>query len=261
MRYRILFFAATFTILAALSSQASFQDPVNTSDKPLYQPYGNEPSVVGTISITGKFPPPKLIDMSADPVCIKLSRRRKTEWIETRQGKLLNAFVYVKDGDALKTYRFEVPDSEVVLEHKACRYSPHVLGMRVRQRLSLVNNDPIVHNTHPTPKSNQEWNMSQAAGSAPLVETFARPELFIPFKDNQHPWEKAYVSVLNHPFFAVSDQQGNYEIRGLPVGTYKLVVWQEVLGEQEIEITLIPGETRRVDFTFDADKVNLSRLY
>jgi len=149
VRYRILFFAAAFTILATLGSHASFQDPANTSDKPLYQPYGNEPRLVGTISIIGKFPRPKLIDMGADPVCIKLNKTRRTQWIEASQGKLRNAFVYVKEGDPLKMYRFEVPDSEVVLEHKACRYSPHVLGLRVGQRLSLVNSDPIVHK-HPS---------------------------------------------------------------------------------------------------------------
>ena len=261
MKHRILFFTAALTILAAISSHASFQDPANTSEKPLYQPYGNEPSVVGTISITGKFPRPKIIDMSADPVCIQLNKTKRTEWIVANQQKLQYAFVYVKEGDALKTYRFEVPDAEVVLAHKNCRYSPHMLGMRVGQPLSIATGDPTTHNTHPVPKFNVEWNMSQAAGGPPLTKTFARPEIAIPFKDNQHPWEKAYVSVLDHPFFAVSDKLGNYEIRGLPVGTYKLVVWHETLGEQEIEVTLVPGETRRLDFTFDANKVNLSRLY
>jgi hypothetical protein len=52
----------------------------------------------------------------------------------------------------------------------------------------------------------------------------------------------------------VSDESGRFEIRGLPPGTYKLVVWHERLGEQELEITVTPGETRNADFTFDADK-------
>lgn len=261
MKRRIFFFTAALTILVTASSHASFQDPVNTSDKPLYQPYGNEPAVVGTITVTGKLPKPKIIDLSADPACRQPNKALKTEWIVTNQQQLANAFIYVKDSDALKTYRFEVPDEEIVLAHKNCRYSPHVLGLRTGQRLSIVTVDRTTHNTHPTPKLNAEWNMSQAAGSPPLIKTFARAEIAIPFKDNQHPWEKAYVSVLDHPFFAVSDKLGNYEIRGLPVGSYKLVVWHEVLGEQEVEVTLVPGETRRLDFNFDADKVNLSRLY
>src|SRR6185503_8712991 len=120
MRYRMLFFTATFTILAVLGAHASAQDPANTSEKPLYRPYGNEASVVGTISVTGKLPPPKLIDMSADPVCVQRNKTPKVEWVVSTQQKLQNAFVYIKEGDALKLYRFEVPESEVVLQHKNC---------------------------------------------------------------------------------------------------------------------------------------------
>ena len=59
------------------------------------------------------------------------------------------------------------------------------------------------------------------------------------------------ATVFAHPFFAVSDQLGNYEIRGLPAGTYKLVAWHERLGEQEMEITVVPNESRKIDFTFE----------
>jgi hypothetical protein len=86
------------------------------------------------------------------------------------------------------------------------------------------------------------------------VKTFARAEALIPFKCNQHPWEKAYVAVMSHPFFAVTDESGNYEIRGLPPGTYKLVFWHEKLGEQEVELTAAAGESRRLDMTFDTGK-------
>jgi plastocyanin len=190
--------------------------------------------------------------MSADPVCVQLNKpqARLDDLLTTNQA-LLNAFVYVKSGEPLNAYSFEVPESAVVLGHKDCRFVPRVLGVRAGQRLSIVNNDPTVHNTHPTPRINQEWNMSQAPGGEPFVTTFTRPELFIPVKDNHHPWERAIVGVFAHPFFAVSDQLGNYEIRGLPPGTYKLVVWHEKLGEQEMEVTVSAGESRRIDFTFD----------
>jgi hypothetical protein len=96
--------------------------------------------------------------------------------------------------------------------------------------------------------------MSSGPNSPPVIKIFTRPEQLIPFKDNQHPWEKAYVAVMDHPFFAVSDEFGRFEIHGLPPGTYTLVVWHELLGEQQVEITIAPGENRNADFTFDADK-------
>jgi hypothetical protein len=122
--------------------------------------------------------------------------------------------------------------------------------MRVGQVLRILNGDPTAHNTHPTPKLNVEWNQTQPPGGEPLTKTFARQEQLVPFKCNQHPWEKGWVGVMAHPFFAVSDEIGKYEIRGLPPGTYTLVAWHEGLDDQQVEITLAPGEIRRFDFAF-----------
>ncbi len=237
-------------ILPLLSLMVLFQEP----EKPLYFPTGNEANVVGTITLKGTPGKLRVIDMSADPVCQDLNRKPKPDWIISNQGRLANAFVYVK-GEALNTYRFEVPDSEVVLNQNACYFEPHVFGLRVGQSLRITNGDPTQHNVHPTPKLNPEWNQTQAANSPPMVKTFRRAEVMIPIKCNQHPWMKAYVGVMSHPYFAVSDRLGNFEIRGLPPGTYKLVVWHEIFGEQEIDVTVAPGESRNADFTFDAEKI------
>jgi len=260
MRYAML--VLTLLFLVSFSSVlASFQNPQETPTKPLYKPTGNEATLVGMVTVNGEVPKPKAIDMWADPVCVELNRgRNKTDFLLTNNQQLLNVFIYVKSGEPLNAYRFEVPESEAVLERKDCRYSPHVLGIRAGQRLSIVNRDPTMHNTHPVPKLNREWNQTQAVGSEPMVKTFSRPEQFIPFKDNQHPWERAFLGVFDHPFFAVSDSMGNYEIRGLPPGRYMLGAWHELIGEQEIEITVVAGENRRLDFTFDVPAKIGSRL-
>ncbi len=225
-----------------------------SAEKQLYRTTGREAVVIGTISVNGTIPKAPIFDMTADPVCQELNKKPEADWLLTNGNRLLNAFVYIKNGDPLRAYRFELPTTQVLLEHKNCFYSPHVLGLRVGQQLVIGNSDPTTHNTHPTPKINQEWNQSQAPRSPPLIKTFPHQEVLIPFKDNQHPWQKAYVGVLDHPFFAVTDELGNFEIRGLPAGTYTLVVWHEKLGEQEREITVIEGESRRFDFTFEVEK-------
>lgn len=259
MKSRIVFFALATTLAMALNSYASFQDPDNTSEKPLYHVVGNEGSVVGTITVSGELLPAKKIDMSADPACLQLTNEPTVDALLTNAGKLQNAFVYIKEGDALNTYRFEEPDSDAVLAHKNCQFSPHVLGLRVRQPFMIVNADPTTHNTHAIPRNNPEWNLSLAPGAPPFPKFFRRPELLIPVKDNQHPWERAYIGVVDHPFFAVTDEQGNYEIRGLPPGKYKLVIWHEMLGEQEIELTLQANESRKLDAMFDGAKANDKR--
>ncbi|HET6974774.1 MAG TPA: carboxypeptidase regulatory-like domain-containing protein [Pyrinomonadaceae bacterium] len=247
MRYQV----PVFTLLLLFSlTQTTAQEP---QDKPMYFPTGNEANVTGTITVKGTVPAARLIDMSADPICQEQNRKPETESVITSQGRLQNAFIYVK-GEKLGTYRFEIPEAEVLLNQRACYFEPHVFGLRVGQVLRIMNGDPTQHNVHPTPKLNQEWNQTQAANAPPMIKTFKRAEVMIPIKCNQHPWMKAYAGVMDHPFFAVSDRLGKFEIHGLPEGTYKVVVWHEVLGEQEMEITVVPGESRSVDFTFDSEK-------
>ncbi len=147
---------------------------------------------------------------------------------------------------------FDPSLAEVTLEHKGCRYVPHVLAMQTQQTLKIINSDPTTHNTHFGPKNNPEWNQSQPPGAVAIEHRFTSPELFIPVKDNQHPWEKAYVSVFSHPFFAISSTDGSYKISGLPPGQYTIVAWHERLGEQTVDVFLAGSERKNIDFTFRA---------
>lgn len=253
MRYRLPLFTLLILMSFLISSQSASQDPAEPQ-KLLYQLRGDEASLTGTINLKGAIPKPFRIDMSADRVCEELDGNPETDYLIANENRLMYAFVYVKNPELFQSYRFEEPDKQLTLEHRNCRFVPHLVGLRVGQPFSIINADPTPHNTHPTPRLNPEWNQTQPAGGAPIRKAFHRPEVLIPFKCNQHPWEKAYAAVMDHPFFAVSDAYGNYEIRGLPHGTYTLVVWHEELGEQTLELTLVAGEARRVDFTFEAGK-------
>ena len=239
-------------IVAVPGSQVISQNPDSTT-KPLYRPTGSEASVVGTVSVSGEIPKPTRIDMFADPVCVQLNRKPETQWIIANGDKLKNVLVFVKRAEVLDYYRFEQSESEAMLDHLDCQYSPRVQGVRVGQRLLINNRDQTQHNAHPVPVNNAEWNQSQPANVPPLVKVFSRSEVAIPFKDNQHPWEKAYVGVFDHPFFAVSDEFGNFQINGLPPGKYVFGTWHERWAEQEIEVTLVPGEHRSLDFTFKVE--------
>jgi hypothetical protein len=127
-----------------------------------------------------------------------------------------------------------------------------VLGLQVGQRLTIINNDATYHITHTFAKKNRDWIQSQSPGAPPLKKTFEQPE-FIPLKDDQHPWQEGYLGVFAHPFFAISDESGDYKIEGLPPGRYTVVARHETLGEQTVEITLGADESREVGFTFDTE--------
>lgn len=210
---------------------------------------GQEARLVGTVRLVGTRPEPLGIDMSGDPKCYDLNPDPTTEWYEGESDGLANVLVYVAS-NTLDSYSFETPSVSVVLDQKGCRYVPHVLGMQVGQTLSIQNNDSTMSNVHPTPKYNSEWNLTQPAGSPPLLKVFRHAEVAIPFKDNQHPWKKAYVGVFAHPFFAVTDSQGNYRIEGLPPASYKVNAWHERLGEKTFDLVVAPGESRYLSFDF-----------
>jgi hypothetical protein len=251
MRYRhraniVILLAVTLCCLVGVSFSAAIHQ-----DKPTYKTTGSEATLVGTISFVGTPPKPLRIDTSADPICETVNPDPTSDWVVVNNQKLANVVVYVR-GESLNAYSFDAPSPDVTLEHRGCRYLPHVLGMLTQQTLKIVNSDPTTHNTHPIPKLNREWNQSQPPGASPLEQRFSSPELFIPIKDNQHPWEKAYVGVFSHPFFSVSSPDGSYKISGLPPGQYTVVAWHEKLGEQTIDIFLAGSEQRNLDFTFKA---------
>lgn len=240
---RILVVLVGLGFLSFLSAQLS------NSQKPLYRPTAQEATLVGTITFEGKVPSQRRIDMSADPVCVRVNPNGLTQDFVTTGNKLQDVFVYFDAGDPLTQHTFEQPDTPVTLQHKDCQYRPRALGIRINQLLRVENNDQTHHNTRQTAQLNKDLNQSQAPNSPPINTSFMHPEL-ITFRDNQHPWEKAYVRVFSHPFFAISDVYGRYEIRGVPPGTYTLIAWHEKLGQQELGITLAPYEVRNKDFVF-----------
>ncbi len=204
-------------------------------------------SVSGTVSFDGTAPKAAKIDMSQDPAC---KGTNTAENVVVDGGKLDNVFVYVKDGLGNRT--FDVPKEAVTIDQSGCKYHPHVLGVMAGQTLKIVNSDPTTHNIHPTPADNREWNESQPPQSPALEKSFAREEIMLPVKCNQHPWMKMYVNVVKTPFYAVTGPDGKFEIKGLPPGTYTLDFVQEKLGTKEEKVTLAAKDSKTVDETFKA---------
>jgi plastocyanin len=204
-------------------------------------------SVSGTVKFDGSAPKAQKIDMSQDPAC---KGANEAENVVADKGDLANVFVYVKDGLGSRT--FDVPKDPVVLNQSGCKYHPHVLGVMTGQTVQIKNDDPTTHNIHPTPKDNREWNESQPPQSAPIEKTFAREEIMLPVKCNQHPWMKMYINVVKSPFYAVTSSDGKYEIKGLPPGDYTIAFVHEKLGEQDQKVTVGPKESKTVDQSFKA---------
>ena len=202
-------------------------------------------SVSGTVKFEGEAPKGAKIDMSQDPAC---KGTNTAENVVASGGHLANVFVYVKEGFGNRT--FDVPKEPITLDQSGCKYHPHVLGVVANQTIKIVNSDPTTHNIHPTPKDNREWNESQPPSAAPLEKTFAREEIMLPVKCNQHPWMRMFVNVTKSPFFAVTGPDGKFEIKGLPPGDYTIAFVHEKLGEQDVKVTLAAKDSKTLDATF-----------
>jgi plastocyanin len=241
------------TLAASMVAFPAFNSPAQPADlMKRDEAITAQSTLSGTVTLLGEPPEEHRIDVSADPVCEQLRPYATYEAFVVKEGKLANVLLYLTSETLLLNSEYQPPSSPVVLERKQCRFEPRVLGIQTGQALEVINRDATQHNLHPVPKLNREWNLTQNPFTQ-LVKKFDRPELVIPVKCNQHPWEKAYISVFNHPFFAVTDAQGNYAIDNVPPGSYKVTAWHEKLGEKTMEVLVVSGASQAMDFNYYVD--------
>jgi plastocyanin len=206
--------------------------------------------LVGRVSFQGTPPAPDRLRMQTDKSCLQGDAPNPVDnaVLVSESGGLQNAFVYVKDGlDA--AYSFTVPAAPKILDQKGCIYTPRVVGVMTGQSLEVVNSDETLHNVHALPMANEEFNRGQRLKGERLTKTFSAPEVMVRFKCDVHGWMAAYVGVVAHPFFAVSDADGRFEINGLPPGAYTVGLWHEKFGVQEQTITIGAKETQTLNYT------------
>jgi hypothetical protein len=262
MRHRAISIYISAAVLVLICGCHPASEPQKTVVSPAHPSYFKvDPATAGTLSgkirFSGKRSASKAIDMSEDPACVEAYReayRRKPhdESEVTGSGKgLANVFIFVKSGLEGKT--FEIPATPVTIDQRGCWFSPRVLGIQTGQVLSVVNSDPVTHNIHPMAHINREWNHSQGQGDPPLARKFIHPEIMIPVKCNIHSWMHAFIGVVDHPYFAVSDVDGSFKIPNLPPGNYVIEAWHEKLGTQEQKITIPPSGKATIDFTFKGE--------
>jgi plastocyanin len=236
-------------LLAACNKETQSTSPTAAETKPIATAAPVDPAtaaaVSGTVRFEGQVPKIAKIDMSQDAAC---KGTNVAETFVVDDGKMANVFVYVKEGLGGRT--FAEPTDKLMIHQQDCRYHPHVLGVMVGQTVQIMNDDATTHNIHPTPKDNREWNESQPPKAPPIEKSFAREEIMLPVKCNQHPWMKMYVNVVKSPYFAVTDKDGKFEIKNLPPGDYTLAFVHEKLGEQTQKVTLAAKDSKTVDQSF-----------
>src|SRR5437763_16986100 len=129
--------------------------------------------------------------------------------------------------------------------------------------LTLKSSDPVNHTVNAKLQKNTPFNSVLSPGQSAPFATTASERSPMPVTCDIHPWMQAWWMILDSPYFAVTDEKGNFEIKNVPAGTQKVVVWQEatsfVTPPSGEDVTIPPKETATKDFTIDPGKVKHAR--
>ena len=210
--------------------------------------------ITGTITLKGTPPKEKDITPLKDDVnCGKFHSTMPTTkfYVVGAGGELADAVVYLTGITGKSTGASAAP---AVLDQKSCEYVPQIFAVQTGQKLNVKNSDPVLHNVHtqPTVAGNKEDNKAQMPGGADLTFSFDKPELWLKFKCDVHPWMFAWVSVFDHPYFAVSGKDGTFKIANVPAGKYTLEVAHRKAGTVKQEIEVKDGEPAKVELALEA---------
>lgn len=166
------------------------------------------------------------------------------------EGGLANVVVWVREG--LEAWTFDHVRKEAVLDQIDCRFEPHVLLVQQHQPVLFRNSDATAHNVNTRgSKTGQGFvKMTPTTGSTARAQ-FANAEFNIPVLCDLHPWMRAWVHVMPHPYHDRSGRDGRFELpRRLPPGEYVIEALHPKLGTRSQTLTVAEGDDPELEITF-----------
>lgn len=213
--------------------------------------------ITGTITLKGTPPAEvQIAPIMDDPTCGQMYDKAPTThfYVVGKDGEFGDVVVYLKDADGKEITGKSTGASAapVTIDQKGCLYSPQISAVQTGQKVIVKNSDQCVHNVHTVSTAgNTEHNDAQMPGGADLTYTFDKPEMFLEFKCDIHPWMFAWVSVFDNPYFDISGKDGTFTIKNVPPGKYTLVAQHRKLGAQTQTIE-VSDKNVTANFTFNA---------
>ncbi|MEW5852377.1 MAG: carboxypeptidase-like regulatory domain-containing protein [Myxococcota bacterium] len=209
------------------------------------------PGVRALVTYSGKGwrgPAPK---RAADPTCGKpFAVTDEQLVISANNNGLLNTLVYVSKGAPTgKT------GESLELAHQNCTYRPRVAAVVAGSNLRLTNADAVPHQLHAYRGIKTILNQSLEPGGAITLETREHAGQILRFHCDVHPGAISWVHVLDHPFFAVTNERGEALLPELPPGQYTVTAWHEKFGPRTADLTVTAGQPAEVKFVFDGTEV------
>lgn len=211
----------------------------------------NGGTITGTVKLAGDVPAAKMLNINKDQETCGHEKKPSEALIISKDTKAIkNAVVSIENIE--KGKKFNHPNTPPALDQKECTFIPHVLAVSTNSTVDILNSDDVMHNVHSYAIKNSPFNEG-VTGGGKLPKKFEFQEV-VPVKCDVHKWMTAFIVVKDNPYYAVTDESGNFKIDNVPPGTYKLQAWQEKLGKQVKDVTVEAGKEAKADFELKARK-------
>ena len=192
----------------------------------------NGGSITGRVLVTGNIPTDETVKVTKDnSACGDTLPREK--YVISPDGGVRYAVVFIeeiKKGKAL-------PKEPVEIDNVKCAFVPHVQVGVKGQQLIVKNTDPMLHNTHLYLDKRTVYNFAMPITGMKIQKPM-RKEGLISVECDAHAWMKGYLYLTDHPYIAVTDENGNFSIGDVPPGDYEIKIWHEALGQQKQHATV-----------------------
>ena len=213
----------------------------------------NGGKISGVVKFDGEVPEKKKLEITKDQAVCGVTDKYDESLVVSEEGKLLkNTIVYLMDISQGKDFDKE---AKLELDQKNCRFNPHVQIIPAGVSMTVLNNDKATHNVHifGTKKNNTSFNRQQTKNRKRMkVDAAKMAEGPLEVKCDIHGWMRAWVAYVPHPYFAVTNEKGEFTLEDVPPGTYKLGYWHEMCGtnnKEPIVVTVAAGGEVKQDFT------------
>ncbi len=205
--------------------------------------------VSGRVTLAGGIPQPARLPVTKHRNVCGDSKPSEDFVVSPSRG-LANAVVSIVRGPAVQ----RVPERPAVLDNRDCVFVPHVQVAVVGQVIEIRSSDRIIHTAHAYDEEKRTlFNVALPVYKRSVRRALTRPGVYRITCDVGHTWMSAYITVADHPYSAVTDRTGGFQISGVLPGSYRLRFWHERLGVREEPMTIRSGAETVVNLAWRWD--------
>ena len=209
----------------------------------------NGGSITGKITLAGAVPAREALNITKDKEVCAATEHLSDLLIVSGDNAIKNVIVSIVDIE--KGKKAEIPATNPTLDQNGCVFVPHVICVTAGTTIDILNSDAVTHNVHTYPEENTAVNKAQPPSLKVIsLETEFGEEDPMKVACDYHGWMSSWVGIFEHPYYALTGDDGTFEISGIPAGAYELKAWQEELGELVKTVKIKEGESISVNFEF-----------